>query len=716
MKKVWRILALAALVLALGIFSAPGGFSALAEGETATEGEAVVEVEASTEVEAAADDWTVLFYFCGSDLESEYGYATGNLAEIGSVHYPDCFLETITSKYGEENTLTPSVEPGRVNILIETGGSGAWRGEELGLDIAEDALQRWRFGYYPYGGEADGPRDGFELVETLPLQSMAAPETLADFIRWGTQTYPAQKYALVLWDHGGGAGTGLFVDELFGGDVMYLYELRQALADGGAHFETVVIDACLMANIETAWSVKDHADWLVASEEIVPGKGTAVGDWLQQLVTHADCDGEWLGRCVCEMTGVKYANEEDDLGKQLLTWSVIDLSEIDGVMAPLERFFELLDDAMKRYPMLAAEYAHFFAMSNEYGDGSQDMRDLANVFFYPGYISAMDIGLRNEILDALAKAVAYVVRGSGRSSARGLSICYPVSFDGDALDIYAKNFPVPAYLAYLDAITDWTAPDWVYEQVERPPEVDDIEEFRYSIIKRTTDDGMPAIGFDEPPTHLVGIFYRLYRLDEDTGEVIRLGRTFCDYVFTADGNVLFRAAEPTRWPSVDRELLCIDLIELLGTQELYNVPVQIGSQNHILRCGRNVFYENGVEARKGDYEIYGVWEGYDENSELMSRSVKSLAMLAGQEYRFLYPVDVKGGGRARYLAGEPMTMYRALSVKERPLPAGTYYVEYELQDTFLRSTVTERFEFQWDGKQMTFPEGFVWEGEATRTE
>ncbi len=682
MGKTWWILPLAALLILLVWAALPAN---------------------AEDAEAAKDDWTVLFYFCGSDLESEYGYATGNLAEIGKVSYPESYLETITSKYGEENTLRPTVEPGRVNILIETGGSGAWRGEKLGLDIAEDALQRWRYGYDRYG---------FELIETLPLQSMAAPETLADFIRWGTQTYPAQKYALVLWDHGGGAGTGLFIDELFGGDVMYLYELRQALADGGAHFEAVVIDACLMANLETAWSLKDHANWLVASEEIVPGKGTAVGDWLQQLVNHADCDGEWLGRCVCETTGVKYANEEDDLGKQLLTWSVIDLSKIDDVMAPLGRFFELLDDAMKRYPWLASEYAYYFAMSNEYGDGPQDMRDLANVFFNSAAPNSMDLGLRNEILDALSKAVTYVVRGSGRSSARGLSICYPVDLDNDACDIYAKNFPVPAYLAYLDAITDWSAPDWVYETIERLPEVDDIEEFRYSIIKRMTDDGMPAISFDELPTDLWNVYYRLYRLDEDTGLVIRLGRTFCDIAFTADGGMLFRSADPTRWPSVDGTPFCLELVKNQGYQWLYNVPVQIGSQNHILRCGRNVFYENGVEARKGDYEIYGVWEGYDENSELMSRSVKSLAMLAGQEYRFLYPVDVKGGGRVRYLAGEPMTMYRALSVKERPLPAGTYYVEYEVVNAFLRSTVTERFEFQWDGKQMTFPEGFVWEGTA----
>src|SRR5262249_8010289 len=31
-----------------------------------------------------------------------------------------------------------------------------------------------------------------------------APETLIDFIRWGAQNRPAERYALVLWSHGSG--------------------------------------------------------------------------------------------------------------------------------------------------------------------------------------------------------------------------------------------------------------------------------------------------------------------------------------------------------------------------------------------------------------------------------------------------------------------------------------------------------------------------------
>ena len=34
------------------------------------------------------DEWTVMFYMCGSDLESKYGYGSQNLQDIAAVGYP----------------------------------------------------------------------------------------------------------------------------------------------------------------------------------------------------------------------------------------------------------------------------------------------------------------------------------------------------------------------------------------------------------------------------------------------------------------------------------------------------------------------------------------------------------------------------------------------------------------------------------------------------
>ena len=688
--KLWIALALLAILLL-----AIGGVSALAE-------------DAAGDV----DDWTVLCYFCGSDLESKYSYATGNLEEIRRVSYPETILSGLTKDDGTE--AFELTEPGKVNILIETGGAREWHADKLGLDIDAGALQRWCYGYYSKAEQdTDGLSDGYELLETLPLQSMADPQTLADFIRWGVETRPAKKYALVLWDHGGGAKTGLFIDELFDNDVMYLYELKQAMADGGAQFEAVVIDACMMANLETAWSIKDSARWLVASEEIVPGKGTAIGEWLQQLIDNPSCDGRWLGRTVCDETLIKYANEADEQSRAILTWSVIDLSKIDPLIEVFERFFETINDAFREYPWVATLCACFIFEAEEYGAGQENMHDLADVAYSTKLTYSMDLGLRSELLNTLSETIVYSVRGPGRSGARGLSFCYPTDFDVEEMDIYAKNFPMPNYLAYLDAINDWKAPGWVYEQVEPVPDVDTIASFRIKAVKRMSARGMPGLDMYSSLGSIDDVCYRLYRLDPETGEVVRLGRTDCGIeTWGEDYRDLFTATDPTHWPSVDGVLFCMDLVQSRLDSKLYNVPVQLDSQNSVLRCGRVVSYSEDGSKRLSSYTVYGLWEGYDEHSDLLNRSVEPLSALAGQEYRFLYPVDGQGDGdEAYYQLSQPMTMYRSLEIEEIPLPEGTYYLEYEVDDIFMRPYLLDRIEFYWDGENMTFPEGFTWEGE-----
>ncbi len=221
----------------------------------------------AAEEAAAAEEaqWTVFFYFCGSDLESQNGFCSENLKEISHVVFP-------LTRLGQINE--GAREPGRINVLIETGGCSKWHAENLGMNISTDALQRWQYPILSvHDPDYERDADPFKLLETLPLQNMADPNTLKDFIRWGVETCPAEKYALVLWDHGGGSMTGLFIDELFNNDWMAVSELGSAMKEAGTQFEMVLIDACLMANLETARAIGDSAKWLVASEEVVPGSG-----------------------------------------------------------------------------------------------------------------------------------------------------------------------------------------------------------------------------------------------------------------------------------------------------------------------------------------------------------------------------------------------------------------------------------------------------------
>ena len=673
----------AALLIALAIFALP----ALAENE-------------GNEAE-----WTVMFYMCGSDLESRYGYATENLKDIAGCH-PYFNFEDHELLPGDWDLVDASDKCGLdgVNVVIETGGCKQWHTEELNMPVDTSALQRWHYAV----NEAE-PLGDFVLDETLPLQSMADPKTLSDFIRWSAANYPAKKYALVLWDHGGGSKNGLFIDELFDGDMMHLDELGEALRDSGVHLEAVLFDACLMAGLETAYAISDSANWMIASEEGVAGKGTAVDRWLQQIYITPSLDGEWLGRWICDMTQIKYANEDDEQAQQLLTWSVIDLSKIPQLVEMFDRGFNSMGMVYVRYPRLMSAFAKYILQMENYGtsEGDEKMWDLAGFFYAPEMSMLMPTDMLQETLTALKEAVVYCVRGSGRSAARGLSYCYAVSFDTEELEVYARNCPMPHYLALLDAITPWTAPDWVYETAERLPELSKLDQYRVIVEKVRGHDDMPGLSFVGNYDAGVGMVrYRMFKKDEDTGDILLLGIMPTYYDATIGEKGVYTAVEPWMWPALEGQPISsyvINNVEPGSINYLGSIPIQIGTEQWFLRYG--------YFGAEDHYTVYGLWAGYETDSKLFNRNVKSLSQMAGQEYSLLYPVYTSDYEKlTNFSVAEPQTLYRAMLLEDRLLPPGTYYIQYMVYDMFMRPMPLEWIEFEWDGEHIAFPDDFAWEG------
>lgn len=73
--------------------------------------------------------WAVYWYLCGSDLESEGGFATGDLSELLEVELPE-----------------------NVTVVIQTGGAAQWQN-----DVVEaDKLQRFVYNSEGFGRTALG--------------------------------------------------------------------------------------------------------------------------------------------------------------------------------------------------------------------------------------------------------------------------------------------------------------------------------------------------------------------------------------------------------------------------------------------------------------------------------------------------------------------------------------------------------------------------------
>ena len=253
--------------------------------------------EKFTKIKGGGEDVvTVMVYLCGTDLESRSGMGTSDLQEMAAAN--------IGSK---------------VNLLVYTGGCSSWRNNIVSSKVNQiyQVMQ---------GGVKC-------LVKDAGTAAMTNPDNLASYIQWCAENYPADRYDLILWDHGGGSVSGYGYDEKYkSSGSMTLSGIQKALEKGGVKFDFVGFDACLMATAETALMLGNYADYMVASEETEPGVGWYYTDWLNALGKNTSISTVELGREIVdsfvETCGVKCRGQKTTL-------SLVDLAELSNTVPKL---------------------------------------------------------------------------------------------------------------------------------------------------------------------------------------------------------------------------------------------------------------------------------------------------------------------------------------------------------------------------------------------
>lgn len=255
--------------------------------------------EYRTKLKGNGDDIvTLMVYLCGSDLETQAGAATLDL------------IEMIKADVGDH-----------INVIVETGGASAWA-----TDVMDpNANQRWRV--------AD---NDLYLLESNKASNMSEGSTLRDFVTFSAENFPADRYMLLLWDHGGGTVDGFAYDERFHNDTMMsISELDQALSEAGVVFDMIGFDCCLMSTVETAFMVEKHADFMVASQRVEPGTGWHYTPWLEALAKNPSMPTPELGKVIIDSY---IAEGRGGFSGSELTLSMTDLSYIPALFAELYQF------------------------------------------------------------------------------------------------------------------------------------------------------------------------------------------------------------------------------------------------------------------------------------------------------------------------------------------------------------------------------------------
>ncbi len=343
---------------------------------------------------------TVLMYMCGTDLQSA---CVSDLYEMCDASYSD-----------------------DVNIVVQAGGASEWDDDNL----TPYALNRFTVSY-----------GDFSDMEVLDNQSMGDQQTLMDFLDWGTSSYPADRYVLVFWDHGGGSAAGVCFDETADNDSLTLHEINDALyefyqSNPDFPLDIVGFDACLMATYENAAHLRHYANYMVASEELEPGIGWYYTGWLSKLCDDPDMDSQSLAVAIADAYMEACTDENPD---DYLSMSVVYLPAMNYLVDTMETYAAYLSQALNEGQLAAFSRARqrMYAFG-EFSDASSDMVDMAAMLQATRSIAPQTAAA---LESAYQKAVRYNVGTEKFDYLTGLSIYFPSDdYDGDAYDC-GENIP-----------------------------------------------------------------------------------------------------------------------------------------------------------------------------------------------------------------------------------------------------------------------------------
>ena len=607
--------------------------------------------------------WSIYWYLCGSDLETEYGAASADLEELMSVELPD-----------------------NVQVVIQTGGAWDWQN-----DFVDSSMNQ----RYLYSSR------GLELVDEEWATNMGDPQTLADFLHFSYSNYPADRTMVVFWNHGGGSVSGASFDENYDYDALTLTEFRQAFESVFAPdpadppFDIIGFDTCLMATIDTASAFEGFGQYLVASEELEPGSGWNYSGLLQALSDDPGMDGARLGQHICDsyMVGCGWLSEDE------ATLSVVDL----GRIAPLADAYEAMGaEALQTAvedPWFLADFSRRAESTENYGGNTRD----------EGYTNMVDLGHLAEnctdllpvstgaVQDALEQCVLYQVRGDYRENASGLSCYYSFNGDLEDLDGYFQQGCSESFKYLYDYACRGELTPQGMEYVnslgyleDMVPELPDLVEDGYDDYPLYLDEEGRVVLELEPEIFnmLKGVYFQLAYADPEEDLILMLGQDNDMYADWENG--VFRDNFRGVWGSLDGQLVSMEVSYEGDDYTAYAVPILLNGEEYNLR----VIYDYN----DGEYYILGARRGQDDNG----MADKNLIPLQpGDEVTpLLYASSLYGDDGIVQVPMDPLIVTEDTRFREMDLGDGIFMLMFELVDAKNQTAYSQIAQFEVEGEYM----------------
>jgi clostripain len=336
------------------------------------------------------------------------------------------------------------------------------------------------------------------VIEDLGEANMGDPEVLQSFIEWAVANYPANHYALVLWNHGSGwrekedSGDSIksvCIDDE-SGDELTMTELRSALnaanLSTGKTLDVLGFDACLMQMVEVAYqvmgSVESHlVDITVGSEETEPGDGWDYASTLTALTIDPTMTPAELGTQIVNDYVDSYSSSWD------ITQSAVDLDYMEALATAVDSLAIAMTsasgdwDAISTARSSAQEYYYYYYI---------DLYHFAQLVNADATISQTVRGAAADVMTAVTNAVIAEGHTASVGNSHGISIYYPET-SGNYFSDYETD-------VLFTADTHWD--EFLYAILFTSPEAPEITvsptSFDVTLAPDTTEDYTLTISND----------------------------------------------------------------------------------------------------------------------------------------------------------------------------------------------------------------------------
>ncbi|MEI6429745.1 MAG: clostripain-related cysteine peptidase [Pseudanabaena sp. ELA607] len=371
--------------------------------------------------QAKSDAWTVMTYITADDLEK---FAPINIEQMevvldnspNSVNFSVLWDQSSAEKNAKGELVTRYPSPN--NDAWGTTGQAMIRAGKIDNK-------------YFLGTTDAAPQNAPRIVSPFtlkPEQNAGDTKNLIDFVTSSKNNAPAQNYALVMWNHGGGTG-GLNFDKRDNHPddpndssknqltTSKMVQSLEKLKTDGINLSLLAFDECYMASTEVFYELRNYAPVLVGSEEVINGPGYDYSKAFQALNTNPEnVDSATLAQSIVTAFNDVYGKQKAN------TLTAVTTSKMQPLIDAIAQFVTASKTATDNEWTLIGDARN---KSRQFTDGED--RDLGKFMAGIQLETAISQGIRNAAANVIAKLndAVFAQTTLSKPTTTGLTIYLP---------------------------------------------------------------------------------------------------------------------------------------------------------------------------------------------------------------------------------------------------------------------------------------------------